>query len=44
MTEMMQGPIGVAATLVVLAVVGALAGAVAASVFKKGPVSDFGAA
>ena len=44
MTEMMQGPIGVAATLVVLAVVGALAGAVAASVFKKGPVSDVGSA
>ena len=36
--------LAVAGVGVVLAVVGALAGAVAASVFKKGPVSDFGSA
>lgn len=39
-TETMSGPLGMVAGIVVMALLGAIVGAIAASVFKKGAVSD----
>ena len=41
MAELFSGPLGAAVSLLVLAVLGAVAGAVAASVFKRGPAEDY---
>ena len=39
--EMASGPLGAAITLLVMAVLGAIVGAIAASVFKRGTVEDY---